>query len=1139
MPYSAENRISKIIAFTLAIALSMPARSALSFNAFRPASVSSEPYPVTSSLFAKEASQVKASAAGMIIEHGPCTPPWDTVFGKAALISTYSAYDILRHIEQEDIGKEINSLLPALLRDIRAQVNTGGEDTQNALLNELDKYAVSVRRYLKNRRQSGSVSPGQLVKNSIGALAFFVAVDLRKAKSRRDTGKEELLAELLGMVQKRALADIDTSPAQAITPDKARQMWRAFKATQNRLVLQYRRQADLCSRQADEMLVKIKALKRRNKRLAAGTSERVDAEESEAIQRTIEDNSAIVSQYRQAQEDLQNHAGMFNAVAMEAERLSVDYVKGPKNILKTQRSPEELLYISVYTVFEKLSLTTNPFDENMHKTYTVYTDIMKLVESAMADMRGVSPFYIKAGDIKEDLVLLSNYDLPAHILANLLDAQSYKIKAICTLEGTRTSHSTITAEMRGVPTVLLRAEDRSAEDIASISDDMIVETTHEKGTVIARPDAKTISRYELSGARQRLEKAFAIEKYLLRRQAARSRRYDRAETATYDRVSVYAAASAASIGEVRDTNIDGTGLFRTELSMSDRTRRALRHYAEKATESGKNMLLAAFVDDMYKSLNACKDCGGHFVLRTDDFEEDKDGADIVNLLQAKGFDIYRDERTGRAIAALRIASYYIALNHIRRAGLTAKLSPALRGLKDCCQDFCEGPDYAEIESVLDRHLTGLAQDITDVYTIASNIDLLLDKTSEDLRRALSCEKEKEYTTDAALQHLAQGIKEEFITRGDEAGVINILMRQFTEDVMTAFEKEKDDAAREADRLIIQLKADLQALFLDEEDIDAALESAIINFIVGVETYLSRFEALEGKQNTIESLLYSFIAPAKALSRDPYGYRFSPVMIFPMVKQQRDVQFMRDKVIPQARRLAGEYINNDSQRTLPAIAVGPMLETVEAYDNLDFLVEDEKTSLISIGTSDFTQSVFSRETGLDITRGDVYFEAFFTTLKPNTCRKYYEIAQAVSAWNEDYPRNPKVLGFCGAQAETEEFMLFVSFLQKEFKNVNMYISVSANMVPQAELFIECITDADLKIFEKEPGFKTHQLAVGKARGIRERIRKSREYVRYMRENIHAAARENTGSRQEASIPASSRAKPVSTGDNLYKRLRAAA
>jgi len=229
------------------------------------------------------------------------------------------------------------------------------------------------------------------------------------------------------------------------------------------------------------------------------------------------------------------------------------------------------------------------------------------------------------------------------------------------------------------------------------------------------------------------------------------------------------------------------------------------------------------------------------------------------------------------------------------------------------------------------------------------------------------------------------------------------------------------------------------------------------------------------------------------------------MIFPMVKEQRDVYFMRKDVIPEAQKIAVDYIQADGGNALMQISTGPMVETIEACDNIDYIIVDPETSVISVGNSDLTASVLSREFGLDINRSDSYFSSFFMTLQPSVCKKYIAIAESVARWNRAHPNNIKVLGFCGAQATSEEFILFACALKrkinKDFNNddkeghvdvLPMYFSVPPRVAPLVDFFVSHILDEDLDIFEQGIGFKTQQLAHEKVKEIHARIKETPLY-----------------------------------------------
>jgi phosphoenolpyruvate-protein kinase (PTS system EI component) len=805
-----------------------------------------------------------------------------TVIGKAAFVSAYSAYDMLRHIELQDIKHEQTVLLPKLIEDIKAEIANENIKTQDVLLAMLDRYKARVERYFKKHQQAG-LTADRLIRNRIGALEFFLSIDLRKARDRKDIAQEALLKTLLGESQKQAFADINQTTV--VTKQDAIYQWGKFVVVRDGLIKEYSNYINTCQRKKRELGEKIEALNLRNARLAlklAQAEEGLDSEEAQAIRRAMDDSKTLITQCKAAQSDLTGEEGVFRANIGIIEDMSNKHIKGPENMQKQQKTLLQILYTDLYRASEMFALDIDLSREGADKSYKVFVEIMKRVESVVVRLTGAVPLYLKTSEEQADLVLLSNQEILVEALIGLLRSKDRTIKAIVCLEGSIASHWVAVAQSRGIPVVLLGSSAISAEEIASLGDDVIVEIAVEQdqGTIIFRPDAQTRNRYGLSSLRQQFYYDLCLQQYALRR-----------ADQGHVRIKIYAnIADEQDAASARDMGIEGIGLYRTELSPSATTRKALIEYAQAPSMHKRQRLLNAFIEDLYNSLTAYKERTGPFIIRTDDFEEDKNTANIVEALDAKGFDLYKTA-VGKEIVTLRIAGYYIALAQIQKEG---------------------------------------------------------------------------------------------------------------------------------------------------------------------------------------------------------GYAFEPGMIFPMVKEERDMHFMREEVIPQARNIAVEHIGAVDDSALPHIKRGPMIETVEACDNLDHIIVDKETSVLSVGNSDLTASVLSRNLGIDINRGDRHFRLFFSTLKPSMCGKYFAITEAVSVWNAGNAQNPKALGFCGAQATTEEFILFACFLQREFDNVPIYISVPSNFVPLADFFVAHITEKDLDIFAHGIGFKAQQLAHNKAREIHARIKETNLY-----------------------------------------------
>jgi hypothetical protein len=339
--------------------------------------------------------------------------------------------------------------------------------------------------------------------------------------------------------------------------------------------------------------------------------------------------------------------------------------------------------------------------------------------------------------------------------------------------------------------------------------------------------------------------------------------------------------------------------------------------------------------------------------------------------------------------------------------------------------------------------------------------------------------------------------------------------------------------------ITELSEELKVLMFGLEDEDNAAD--VLHGLLA--QFLDDMESLLDENGTSAVVTDEFLLRVEYAIAEMFTPRGStqlePGMIFPMVKEQHDMKFMRTEVIPAAENVAIRYLCLDNRASLAHISTGLMCETITAYDNREPIMGDPATEIVSVGNTDFAQSTWSRELAVDVKRDDRFFESFFTALKPSLCEKYYTIAQMISDRNHEYPGAPKTLYFCGVQAGTDEFILFASFLQKQFNNVRIYVSVPIDIVAQAELFIDYITEDDLSIFEQGIGFKTHELAHNKAQEVNARIEQSQEYKEYAKSNSEDLIKQSIGSPEYISKPAASGTRQVSYPQNAYSRIQSAA
>jgi phosphoenolpyruvate-protein kinase (PTS system EI component) len=846
------------------------AQTAFSFTSLRPPAVAA-----TTSGRVAYVLNGKPSAAGMAVYHGACAPLPGTVIASAALVSKYSAYDMMRHIDSPgDIAEEINTALPMLIKGIKGAFARRDRKTRRAVESALETYRLRIKQYLACRQDAGDAQ-ARIIRNSIGTAKLLLGMDLRIARMEKDPAKEALLIEILEQVDRQAVEDINAAEGVVVEKD-AQLQWRRFSGIRDKMISDRKKQAQACNINIRELDEKIRALVMRNTRLDQKLVEaqsRDDTDETEAILALINSNTELIGQCESAKQDLNTEKEMRETHITILKDINDNIIKSPEHILQRQKTVSQIIYNDAYKTLESLAL----YETGSQSRVFAFT--LSSVESIIARLIGISPLYLKADARGADLVLISDKELPAEELVDLLHSEEYPVKAIVCFEGSMTSHWVVLAQGMGVPVALLNSSMISAEELAAAGDDIIIETTQQgRATVISNPDKITKNKYGFSALEQQFYYNLCQQQYA-RRKSSRLRIY--ANVADKDTVE-----KGVSIG------VEGVGLYRTEFAPSDNTKNTLRDFIRSQSSENRTRLLEGFSEDLYTVLSANKTAEGPFIMRTDDFEADKNTADTMRLLGKSGFDLYRTD-IGKAILTLRIAGYYIALKRLQDEG---------------------------------------------------------------------------------------------------------------------------------------------------------------------------------------------------------GYAFSPGMIFPMVKQQGDMHFIREEIMPEARKTVNEYIGIESYdaRESTPISTGPMIETVEAYDNCDSIKVDPETDIISVGNSDFTASVLSREFGIAIDRNDRHFAKAFSSLKPEVCRKYYDITDAVSDWNTTHPENPKTMGFCGAQAGQVDFILFASFLQKEFKNVSMHVSVSPGMAPLIYFFMQHITDEDLAIFRQGIGFKTHQLASEKVSGIYARIRQGRLY-----------------------------------------------
>ena len=118
-------------------------QSALAVDALRP-------MPLRLQVRSKDAEGVfsrKSSSTGTITYTGISNAVPVTVIGKAALFSSYSAYDILRNVRHENVNAERDVVLPRTIEELKQAIQNSGVENKEAACSALDNYQNKVRDY--------------------------------------------------------------------------------------------------------------------------------------------------------------------------------------------------------------------------------------------------------------------------------------------------------------------------------------------------------------------------------------------------------------------------------------------------------------------------------------------------------------------------------------------------------------------------------------------------------------------------------------------------------------------------------------------------------------------------------------------------------------------------------------------------------------------------------------------------------------------------------------------------------------------------------------------------------------------------------------------------------------------------------
>ena len=149
MKRTKQSLFAQTTCVTLMILCSFFAQSALSFDALRPLSSqlqAQHPAAGTQSMFSG-----KSSAAGTLTYEGMSNAVPSTIIGKAALFSSYSAYDISRNIQYGDIKAERDIVLPQVIEEISKAIKRPAVSNTEEALRELNSYCGKVSNYFSER----------------------------------------------------------------------------------------------------------------------------------------------------------------------------------------------------------------------------------------------------------------------------------------------------------------------------------------------------------------------------------------------------------------------------------------------------------------------------------------------------------------------------------------------------------------------------------------------------------------------------------------------------------------------------------------------------------------------------------------------------------------------------------------------------------------------------------------------------------------------------------------------------------------------------------------------------------------------------------------------------------------------------
>ena len=188
------------------------------------------------------------------------------------------------------------------------------------------------------------------------------------------------------------------------------------------------------------------------------------------------------------------------------------------------------------------------------------------------------------------------------------------------------------------------------------------------------------------------------------------------------------------------------------------------------------------------------------------------------------------------------------------------------------------------------------------------------------------------------------------------------------------------------------------------------------------------------------------------------------VLIPMVRDTDDWNYVMN-VMGEARAnvlvgmgkfLYSPFTKNREIKRLQAIRKGPMIETVEAIENIEALAQREDIDFFSIGTNDLTGYLLAGPEEIELDRTDDKNAKIFSEIQPKVQKAMNKVllaAQKVNSTIRDHKKRKEV-SICGEMAG---WYVFHAALAREFEFLNIApndvpirLSMASEKIPEAKM-----------------------------------------------------------------------------------------